>query len=126
MNLNMIVSWLLVLGLVLPTLAFADEQGGSEGQVQEKLDKPPALEGRVPNPAPAPVPQAQPEAYVVREGDTLAKIAKRFLGDEQQWTVIARANAIQDPETLEVGQRLTIPGREKSDAREEAEPPAAQ
>ena len=47
--------------------------------------------------------------HVVKKGETLSEIAKDFFGDEARWTVIARANDIDDPSKLEVGTRLTIP-----------------
>ncbi len=52
---------------------------------------------------PTPTPQGQ---YIVKAGDTLAKIA-----DEFQTTVdeIAALNNIADPNQIEVGQRLIIP-----------------
>lgn len=47
--------------------------------------------------------------YVVKRGDTLAKIAARFLGDADEWPRIARLNNIRDPDFIRVGQRLKIP-----------------
>jgi nucleoid-associated protein YgaU len=47
--------------------------------------------------------------YVVEKGDTLAKIAEKKLGSAEKWKEIARANGIDDPETLRVGQKLSIP-----------------
>ena len=49
--------------------------------------------------------------YVVKEGDTLARIAQRFYGNPQLWTVIYSANKplIDDPKTLTVGQKILIP-----------------
>jgi len=49
------------------------------------------------------------EIYVVRPGDTLAKIATHMYGDAQQYVVIAEHNGITDPRTLEVAQELRIP-----------------
>lgn len=51
-----------------------------------------------------------PIQYTVRPGDTLGAIASRFLGDASKWQVIAQANGIADPRTLQVNQVLTIPG----------------
>lgn len=47
--------------------------------------------------------------YVVHRGDTLAAIAQRELGSREKWRVLARANDIEDPLTLRIGQRLRIP-----------------
>lgn len=48
------------------------------------------------------------ETYVVRSGDTLSAIAKRF---DTTVARIARANDLADPDVLDIGQELTIPGR---------------
>jgi LysM repeat protein len=47
--------------------------------------------------------------YVVRPGETLAKIAREHFGSESQWREIARANGIRPPYAVKVGQRLTLP-----------------
>lgn len=51
--------------------------------------------------------------YTVEEGDTLAEIAKQELGAADQWQQIARANDIDDPKQLRVGQKLKIPARDE-------------
>lgn len=50
-------------------------------------------------------------AYTVRSGDTLAIIALRLYGKEQEWSRIYEANRdkIKDPGSLSVGQILSIP-----------------
>jgi nucleoid-associated protein YgaU len=49
--------------------------------------------------------------YVVRPGDTLASISRRFYKTSARWKQILRANAskIDNPEKLKVGETLTIP-----------------
>lgn len=47
--------------------------------------------------------------YIVRKGDTLAKIAARVLGDASEWHKIARLNKIRDPKSIKVGQKLKMP-----------------
>ena len=59
--------------------------------------------------------------YVVKRGDTLAKIAKAQLGDAQLYLRIAELNGMRDPNHLAPGQRLEIPL-----ARELAAPAAAE
>ncbi|MFM7601786.1 MAG: LysM peptidoglycan-binding domain-containing protein, partial [Pseudanabaena sp.] len=49
------------------------------------------------------------QEYVVKAGDTLSAIAKRFLGVNGDWREIARINKITNPASLQVGQRLLIP-----------------
>lgn len=55
------------------------------------------------------------DQYVVEKGDTLAEIAKRKLGSEDEWEKIAHANGIDDPKALRVGQRLSIPSKSTDD-----------
>src|SRR6476646_9869192 len=49
--------------------------------------------------------------YVVREGDTLASISRKFYKSSGRWKKIrdANRNAIQDPSKLKPGTTLTIP-----------------
>ncbi len=51
--------------------------------------------------------------YQVQSGDTLSKIAKRFLGDANQYPAIFKLNTDQlsDPNQIQVGQKLKIPAR---------------
>jgi len=59
---------------------------------------------------PAPPPDAPAaQSYTVASGDTLSKIAKNFYGDASQYQKIADANGIDDPNSIQVGQELTIP-----------------
>ena len=50
--------------------------------------------------------------YRVRSGDTLSGIAKRFYGNPAHWTWIYAANRskIHNPNSIYVGEKLTIPG----------------
>ncbi len=49
--------------------------------------------------------------YEVKSGDTLSKIAKRFLGDANRYQAIFEMNKDQlnDPNMIRVGQKLKIP-----------------
>jgi len=51
------------------------------------------------------------DTYTVREGDTLAKIAKRVFGDPAKWERIYDVNRdlVHDPDHLEPGLTLRIP-----------------
>jgi nucleoid-associated protein YgaU len=64
--------------------------------------------------APTEAPAAPTEApekriYTVVSGDTLWAIAARFYGDGSQYSKIASANGIANPDLIMVGQKLTIP-----------------
>ncbi len=49
--------------------------------------------------------------YVVKQGDTLASIARKFYKSSARWKEIRAANAekIDDPQNLKIGETLTIP-----------------
>lgn len=50
-----------------------------------------------------------PKSYVVKRGDTLAKIAVKFYGESKRWKDIAKLNNIRDPKSIKVGQRVRLP-----------------
>lgn len=50
------------------------------------------------------------QTYKVKKGDTLSKIAERFLGSAGKWSILAEANELVDPNRIRVGQVLVIPG----------------
>ena len=54
---------------------------------------------------------AAASTYVVKSGDSLSKIAKRFYGDGSKWKKIHAANAdkIPNPDLIHPGLELTIP-----------------
>jgi len=53
------------------------------------------------------------QAYIVKSGDTLRSISKHFFGDAGDYMRIFNANQdkLTNPNVIEVGQELTIPGR---------------
>ena len=61
------------------------------------------------------------EEYVVQEGDTLSEIAKEFLGSEEEWRLIAKANDIENPDKIIVGQRLHMPSTQNNEMSAEME-----
>jgi hypothetical protein len=46
---------------------------------------------------------------IVKRGDTLSSIAAEMLDDPARWRIIADANRLDNPRTLEVGMSLSIP-----------------
>lgn len=48
--------------------------------------------------------------YTVRPGDTLSQIAGQVLGDPSRYREIVRLNRLTDPNRIQVGQTLAIPG----------------
>ena len=47
--------------------------------------------------------------YVVKSGDNLSKISKNFYGNPNEYSKIAQANGISNPDKITVGQELKIP-----------------
>jgi nucleoid-associated protein YgaU len=47
--------------------------------------------------------------YVVKSGDNLSNISKSFYGSPNEYTKIAQANGISNPDKIQVGQQLKIP-----------------
>lgn len=56
--------------------------------------------------------QTQGQTYTVKSGDTLSKISKQYYGDANEYMRIFYANRdkLKDPDKIQVGQQLTIPG----------------
>lgn len=69
-------------------------------------DAPPPVEVVEVEVAPAAV---EATTYTVVAGDTLFKIAEKFLGDGNRYTELAQHNNIANPDHIEVGQVITIP-----------------
>ena len=78
----------------------------------------PAARAAPPKPAPKPGTSGKPSTatpapsgrvYVVKSGDTLAKIAQSQLGKASRWPEIAKLNNLRDPNRIAVGQRLRLP-----------------
>ncbi len=53
--------------------------------------------------------KAGAQDYTVQPGDNLSKISKHFYGDANKYMAIAKANNLEDPDKIKVGQKLVIP-----------------
>ncbi|HKS16774.1 MAG TPA: LysM peptidoglycan-binding domain-containing protein [Planctomycetota bacterium] len=62
----------------------------------------------LPPPPPVEVPPSN-EEYVVQSGETLADIAERKYGDQNKWTLIAKANPTVNPNRMRIGTKLVLP-----------------
>lgn len=88
----------------------AEKTPAADGAAMEK--DAPAKDGKA---APAKAEKAAPEkvsgeTYVVKSGDTLGSIARKFYGDARNSDVILRANPqLTDPNRLRIGTSLVIP-----------------
>lgn len=64
----------------------------------------------------APTQTEQVEYYTIQSGDTLSKIAQRYLGNANDYPKIFEANreVIEDPDKIFPGQKIRIPSPKKS------------
>ena len=59
-----------------------------------------------------PAAAAEPmETYVVRKGDTLYELGRRYFSRAEDYRTVARLNRVRDPRSLQVGARLKVPAR---------------
>lgn len=66
-----------------------------------------ATKDPAPAPTPAPAPATDGDVYVVKKGDTLSAIAAKYGTTYQK---LARYNGIANPNVINVGQKIAIPG----------------
>jgi len=59
--------------------------------------------------------------YVVKKGDTLAKIARSFYGEAKLFEKLARFNGLTNPSLIQVGEALEIPSRAELEGGAEPE-----
>jgi nucleoid-associated protein YgaU len=81
---------------------------------QQKRAREKKRKAEMEHPRQKPVPEQSsepPRIYVVQSGDSLWKIAEKFLGDGNRWKEIFEANKdkIEDPNLIYPGQELVIP-----------------
>ncbi|HSN90867.1 MAG TPA: chemotaxis protein CheW [Anaeromyxobacteraceae bacterium] len=113
-----------------PTIAAAAPPPAAEPAPASTPPPPASPEAPAPQPAPVaaatppatpqPLPPAPPSPeqppgtiVTVQPGDTLWGLARRHRGNPFQWPVLHRANrtTVVDPDLIEPGQRLLVPGR---------------
>ncbi|HEX8435645.1 LysM peptidoglycan-binding domain-containing protein, partial [Archangium sp.] len=87
-----------------PVKYFVNDRGVASQPAPAPSQPAPAPAPSTPAPAPAPAPGG---SYTVRPGDTLSGIAARHGSTVD---AIARANGISNPDFIQVGQHLSIPG----------------
>ncbi len=95
---------------VVLALATAGCGGGEENSQEPSAAPSPALSAPASAPSEAPASEEQagaPERYVVESGDTLTDIARRF---DTTVEALVDANDIADPDVIDIGQELVIPG----------------
>lgn len=63
--------------------------------------------------------------YTIQRDDTLARLAQRFLNDRHLFYILARYNDISQPNRIQVGQVIKVPGKAPP-SRQAESPPAAE
>ncbi len=56
--------------------------------------------------------KSRSQVHIVVRGENLSKLAEKYYGDKNKWTVIAAENKISDPNLITVGTNLNIPDLE--------------
>ncbi len=51
----------------------------------------------------------QEQEYTIAPGDNLSKISKLFYGNANKYEEIAKANGMENPDKIQVGQKLNLP-----------------
>lgn len=87
----------------------APEKAATPPTEEDKSHAPLDTKKFVPPKPPAPKTTVKGKKYVVRKGDTFANISIRFYGTSLHGRAIMKANGIDDPWALRVGQTLIIP-----------------
>lgn len=63
-----------------------------------------------------------PGKYTIKQGDTLFTIAQNYYDDGYKYTEIVKANGMANENQIEVGQEITIPKIESTEAEASTEP----
>jgi LysM repeat protein len=90
-------------------LALRKEVDDQRARLHNASTEKPASDGKTPSTSTKPA--HAPRTYVVRDGDTLASISRKFYKSSGRWKKIRDANrsVVSDPGKLKAGQTLTIP-----------------
>jgi LysM repeat protein len=100
-----LVSALAIAALVL---FFLPDLLGIFGGGQAQPTPTPTAAVATPTPEPTPVPAPTPQVYVIKQGDTLSKIARAF-GLTLDELLAANSDTIKDPDRIAVGDQIIIP-----------------
>jgi nucleoid-associated protein YgaU len=87
-----------------------------EEKVQPVAKQVPVVTAKATVPAPAAKPEkAAAQEYIVKPGDTLARLAEQFYSSANKWSKIYEANKdqVKNPNYIFIGMKLTIPADDK-------------
>ncbi len=94
------------------SITAASPEGGVRVVATEEIAVPPVNEEIVVTPPVAPAPRPKNWHYSVAADDSLIRIARDQLGDQNRWGEIAKLNNLAAPYAIRVGQRLIMPPKE--------------
>jgi nucleoid-associated protein YgaU len=101
--------------LIIPLLKDEAEKGVSSSGLFERIlsigKTSPSTTKMPPRPQPKPPVAKNTKYYVVKNGDSLWKIADKQLGNKERFREIIKLNSLDDEDYLKIGQRLIIPAR---------------
>jgi nucleoid-associated protein YgaU len=89
----------------------AQEDEGDEGNEGDQGDEDPTEAAEEQTGTTRANAEGEATEYVVQSGDSLAAIAQEVYGDPTLWREIARANDLEEPYSLTVGDTLDIPAQ---------------
>ncbi|MEO6816845.1 MAG: LysM peptidoglycan-binding domain-containing protein [Edaphobacter sp.] len=49
------------------------------------------------------------QPYTIKAGDNLSKVSKLFYGNANKYSEVAKANGLDDPDKIQVGQQINLP-----------------
>lgn len=98
----------LALGVAALALFFLPALLGFGGKDKPSASPSPSVVAVTPSPSPTAVPVPTPQVYVIKQGDTLSKVAKKF-GVTLDQLLAANKETIKDPDKISVGDEIIIP-----------------
>ncbi|MBI2365249.1 MAG: LysM peptidoglycan-binding domain-containing protein [Deltaproteobacteria bacterium] len=90
--------------------------GTVEEKVKPTAKQPPAATEKPAVPKVASTVKPAAEEYIIKQGDTLSKLAERFYNSMNKWPKIYEANrdSVKNPNYIFVGQKIVIPPDEQA------------
>lgn len=98
----------LALGVAALALFFLPALLGFGGKDKPSASPSPSVVAVTPSPSPTAIPVPTPQVYVIKQGDTLSKVAKKF-GVTLDQLLAANKETIKDPDKISVGDEIIIP-----------------
>jgi len=94
-----------------PVTEAKPKPAASEEKIQPAAKQAPVVTAKATTPTPAKVEKAAGQQYIVKPGDTLARLSQQFYDSAYKWEKIYEANKdqVKNPNYIFIGMKLTIP-----------------